>query len=45
VLEDLSDNTSVSTTVDENMLRVRVRSHGDVGDHLLVAESRRREGH
>lgn len=38
VLEDLSDDTTVTSTDDENVLGVRVRSHGQVGNHLLVGE-------
>jgi hypothetical protein len=40
VLEDLSDDTSVSSSNDENVLGVRMRGHGDVSDHLLVASRR-----
>lgn len=36
VLEDLSDDTSVSSTDDEDVLGVGVRGKGQVGDHLLV---------
>lgn len=38
VLQDLPDHTTVSTTDDEDVLGVRVRGHGQVGDHLLVGE-------
>jgi hypothetical protein len=38
VLEDLSNNSTVTSTDDEDVLGVRVRSHGQVGDHLLVRE-------
>ena len=37
VLENLSDNSSVSSSNDEDVLGVGVGSHRDVGDHLLVA--------
>lgn len=44
VLEDLSDDTSVTSSDDKDVLGVGVRSHGDVGDHLLVtAYARRKE--
>jgi hypothetical protein len=36
VLQSLSNDTSITTTDDKNSLGVRVRSDGDVSDHLLV---------
>jgi len=47
VLEHLADDTAVAAADDEHLLRVRVRGHRDVGDHLLVAAAagrREREG-
>jgi hypothetical protein len=38
VLEHLSDDTSVSTANNKHILRVRVRGHRQVRDHLLVRE-------
>ena len=38
VLDDLTENTSVSATDDQDPLGVGVRVHGQVGDHLLVRE-------
>jgi hypothetical protein len=38
VLENLADNTSVTSSNDEDVLGVRVRGHRDVRDHLLVAK-------
>lgn len=38
VLDNLAENTTVSTTNDKNLLRVGVGVHGEVGDHLLVRE-------
>jgi hypothetical protein len=40
VLDDLTENTTVTTTDDENVLGVGVGVHGEVGDHLLVAMPR-----
>lgn len=37
VLQDFTHNTTVATTNDENLLRARVTSEREVGDHLLVA--------
>lgn len=37
VLQDFTHNTTVATTNDEDLLRVRVTSEREVGDHLLVA--------
>jgi hypothetical protein len=37
VLEAFTDNTTVTSTDNKNVLGVWVRSQGDVGDHLLVA--------
>lgn len=38
VLDDLTEDTTVTATDDENLLGVGVRVHGQVGDHLLVGE-------
>jgi hypothetical protein len=38
VLDDLTEDTAVTTTDDEDLLGVGVRVHGQVGDHLLVRE-------
>lgn len=38
VLDDLTEDTSITTTDDEDLLWVWVRVHGQVGDHLLVCE-------
>ena len=38
MLDDLTENTSITTTDDEDLLWVWVRVHGQVGDHLLVCE-------
>lgn len=38
VLDDLTEDTTVTTTNDKNLLGVGVRVHGEVGDHLLVGE-------
>lgn len=38
VLDDLTEDTTVTTTNDEDLLGVRVSVHGQVGDHLLVGE-------
>jgi hypothetical protein len=38
VLDNLSEDTAVTTTNDKNLLGVGVRVHGEVGDHLLVGE-------
>jgi hypothetical protein len=43
VLQHLTDNTAVATTDDKDVTRVRVGSHGKVGDHLLVAGRRKEE--
>lgn len=37
VLDNLAQDTTVSASDNEDLLRVRVRVHGEVGDHLLVA--------
>ena len=37
VLDDLTEDTTVATTNDENVLGVGVGVHGKVGNHLLVA--------
>ena len=36
VLDNLTKNTTVTTTNNEDLLWVRVGVHGQVGDHLLV---------
>jgi hypothetical protein len=38
MLEDLSEHTTVTTSYDKDILGVGVRCHGEMGDHLLVAE-------
>lgn len=38
VLDDLTEDTTVTTTDDEDLLGVGVGVHGQVGDHLLVRE-------
>ena len=38
VLDDLTEDTTVTTTDDKNLLRVGVGVKGQVGDHLLVGE-------
>jgi hypothetical protein len=38
VLDDLAQDTTVTTTDDENLLGVGVGVQGQVGDHLLVGE-------
>lgn len=38
VLDDLTEDTTVTTTDDEDLLRVGVGVKGQVGDHLLVRE-------
>ena len=38
VLDDLTEDTSITTTDDEDLLWVWVGVHGQVGDHLLVCE-------
>jgi hypothetical protein len=38
VLDNLTEDTAIATTDDEDLLGVRVRVHGEVGDHLLVGE-------
>lgn len=37
VLEDFTDDTAVSTADNEDVFRVRVRSHGQMSDHFLVS--------
>lgn len=37
VLDNLAEDTTITTTNDENVLGVGVRVHGEVSDHLLVA--------
>lgn len=36
VLDDFTEDTAVTATNDQDLLGVRVRVHGQVGDHLLV---------
>lgn len=38
MLDHLTEHTSVTTTNDQDLLRVGVREHGKVGNHLLVRE-------
>jgi hypothetical protein len=38
VLDDLSENTAVAAADDEDLLGVGVGVHGEVGNHLLVAD-------
>jgi hypothetical protein len=38
VLDDLTEDTTVTTTNDEDLLGVGVSVHSQVGDHLLVGE-------
>ena len=38
VLDDLAEDTTVTTTDDEDLLGVGVGEHSQVGDHLLVGE-------
>lgn len=38
VLDDLTEDTTVTTANDEDLLGVGVGHHGEVGDHLLVGE-------
>lgn len=38
VLDDLTEDTTVAAANDQDLLGVRVRVHGEVGDHLLVGE-------
>lgn len=38
VLEDLSDDSSITSSDDEDLLGVGVRGKGDVSNHLLVPE-------
>lgn len=37
VLDNLTENTTITTANNENVLRVGVGVHGKVGDHFLVA--------
>jgi hypothetical protein len=37
VLDNLAEDTTVTTSDDQNLLRVGVSVHGKVSDHLLVA--------
>jgi hypothetical protein len=38
VLNDLAQDASITTANNEDLLRVRVGEHGQVGDHLLVCK-------
>ena len=38
VLDDLTEDTAITTTDDEDLLGAGVGVHGEVGDHLLVGE-------
>lgn len=38
VLDDLAQDTSITTADDKHILGIRVRVHGQVGDHLLIGE-------
>lgn len=38
MLDDLTEDTAITTTDDEDLLGVGVGVHGEVGDHLLVGE-------
>lgn len=42
VLDDLAEDTTVTTTDNQDLLGVGVGVHGQVGDHLLVAAIVRR---
>ena len=44
VLHDFPENPAVAAADDEDFLRVRVRVHGEVGDHFLVAVAGQRGG-
>lgn len=37
VLDNLAEHASVTTTNDQDLLRVGMRIHGEMCDHLLVA--------
>lgn len=37
VLDDLAEDTAVTTADDEDLLGVGVGVHGEVGDHFLVS--------
>ena len=37
VLDDLTEDTTITTANNQDLLRVRVGVHGEVSDHLLVA--------
>jgi hypothetical protein len=41
VLEDFTNDTAVAAADDEDVFRVRVGGHGQVGDHFLVTDGRR----
>jgi hypothetical protein len=38
VLDNLTEDTTITTTDDQHLLGVGVRVHGEVSDHLLVRE-------
>lgn len=38
MLDDLAQNTSITSTDDQDLLGVRVGVHSQVGNHLLVCE-------
>lgn len=38
VLDDLTKNAAISAPNDQDLLRVGMRVHGQMGDHLLVCE-------
>jgi hypothetical protein len=38
VLDDLTQHTTITAANDKDLLGLRVRVHGQVGDHLLVRE-------
>lgn len=40
VLENLSNDTTVTTADNKNVLGVRVRSHREMSDHLLITVQR-----
>lgn len=43
VLDDLAENTAVTTADDKDLLRVGVGVHGEVGDHFLVSTKKNRQ--
>jgi hypothetical protein len=42
VLDNLTEDTTISTTNDQNLLGVGVRVHGQVSNHLLVPAATKR---